>query len=396
MKRLLWKEFREKWIWLVALVAFAIVPILCGDRYFFIEGEFTNWTSLSLLVALVFGASAYSSELVGGTADFIRSRPASWLKLLAAKLIVAVGFIVVTMILAAGVYRIVCPEQYIRFAGLYLAIRVLVATIFVGLSYICGFLFSAVLPSLFGGLFLMLMVLISCALEFGLYEELKLTPLSQWSVPGRFIGAAVATLLIARFGLTLPTNRRIIPFVMVVGLFALIGAPLNFIIKSAPITHLYNMSDNGRYAAMEEQVGGEQRPIYYLVRVADGKKRRVSFPARTINWISPNTVWFDGNMAAVMNGDCLWMGRMDSSGRLHQVNMPLGSNSGQLPVLASPPSGKFVSVNDPKTGRLTLADLEHLRPLKVTLSGVKDYWWQSDTEVCYIDKQGVRHIIQVI
>lgn len=407
MKRLLWKELREKWIWFLALAASVIGPILYGDRYFFLGDAHSLWIILPSLVALGLGASAYSSELAGGTADFVRSRPVSWKKTLAAKIIVGAVYLLAAAILAAGVYRLTCPEQYIPFADpVSLVIGAGIAALFMGLGYLSGFVCSAVLPGMFGGLLVMFLVLISYALEFMVYSLLKIEfPRSQWSFYFRFIGAAVATVLIARFGTTLPVTRRIMKFSAIVGIFVLIGIPLGFVVKSDPFRdgtmhRVYYLSDNGKYAVMGEWSYGSGKLHYYLVRVADGKKSRIPVSVEN-NTVALHNCWYNGTLAAVTNNR-LWMGRMDASGRLRHVDVPIGRPHGQTSWLTPSPNGRLImfevsSGKDLNAYRLAFADLETLRPLSVTLNGVWYYWWQSDTEVGYtIGKSPQRHILRVI
>lgn len=402
MKKLLWKELREKWIWLTPLSASVIVPILFGDRYYFLGDVQTPWQMLSFCTALVFGASAYSSELAGGTADFVYSRPVSWKKLLAAKLIVSVEILLMTTIMAACIYRSVCPEQYIRFAGLsHMAKGVGIATLSMGAGYLLGFLCSVVLPGMFGGLLVLIVVLISGALEFMIYDQLKVNPASLWSIYFRFIGSAVATLLIARFGLTLPTNRRVMKYFGIVFVFVLISMPLNFILKYDPFgdngpSRIYRMSDNGQYVVMENIEDGSKLPPFYLVRIKDGKKLCIS----SISYMS-RTAWYNGNLATIARTDLragkseniLWMGCMDESGHLRHTNLLLGRSTRSDIIPSS--SGKHIMLNVHSCDghRLIFADLENLRPLSTTISGVKKYWWQTDTEVGYLDLNDVRHTV---
>lgn len=417
MRRLLWKELREKWIWLLPLVGSTSGLILLRDGYVFIGDSQTSWLILSMLAALGLGASAHSSELPGGAADFVRSRPVSWKKMLLAKFAVGLALVIATALLSVVVFRLNCPAQYLRSADLpHLASGFGVAMLIMGCTYLAGFICSVVLPGAFGGALLIAAVVTSYVLEQYYLEQLHAKPLAYWSGYLAVIGAAVATVLISRFGLTLPTARRLTRYLSVIGIFALIGVPLDYLVRWDPFNGAHtsaewNLSLDGRYAALERtRYGSHTDNIYhsYLVRISDGRKVETDWLQGSAYAYGNNACWYGQTFAAIESRQdradrllaWLWMGRTDESGRLSRVRIPIPTHKDYGASLIPSPTGRLVMVAAPtdvnEGSRLTFADLDRLRPLKQQItSGARDYWWQSDTEVGYTDAKGKRHMIRV-
>lgn len=155
MAQLLWKEYREKRLWLLLVAGAVVFVVLMKSAYTFI-GDWNPgrslWDLLPCVLAILMGLSACSSELAGETASFLYSRPVSWKKLLLAKLAVGIGILAAAAIIGAIVYRVTCPAAYVRYATLgSLAQGVGEALLLTGLPYLVGFAMSVVLPGLLGG-----------------------------------------------------------------------------------------------------------------------------------------------------------------------------------------------------------------------------------------------------
>lgn len=231
MKALLWKEYREKRLWVLMLTASAVLIIARGIGYTFISTggllDFTggNWSDqcmIPMLVALFFGAGAFSSE-IDKSAQFLFSQPVSWKKLVAAKLIVGIGVIAASAVLTAVIYRLVCPEQYARFATPeHLGLGVVWAVVVTGIPYLIGALFSTVLPGGAGvivGVVVYGLMIAHFALYQSLLRESRVVP---FSFLGWLIAPVAAMLVTARYGLTLQTADRIRRYaITVLGVLAL-------------------------------------------------------------------------------------------------------------------------------------------------------------------------------
>lgn len=419
MRRLLWKELREKWVWLLALTASSSGLVILHDPYTFLGGPRTPWIVLSALSALGLGASAYSTELAGGAADFARSRPISWKKMLLAKFAVGLAFVVIAAILATIVFRLNCPAQYIRFVGpSELARGCGVAVLLTGSLYIAGFACSTVLPGAIGGMLVGIGVVLSCFLEMYIWDRYRAAPSAYWSMYLRVVGAMLATVLIARFGLTLPASRRLFRYASIVAVFAIVGVPLNYHLKADPFapggsSSIWDLSPNGKYAALEQTTGSPGSAGYryasFLVRVSDGKRANASWPQEAVGRSSDWSYWHEDTFVAISSHanaptsapTYLWMGRMDHSGRLRSASVPVTRHKDYNVEIVPSPSGRRVmvaaTVDERWTNGLTFADLDTLQELAPKVKGgVNGYWWQSETEVGYTDKDGNRHSIRLV
>lgn len=400
MKRLLWKELREKRVLVLALIASASGPIIFGDNYKLLSDSFTavntnplGWIALSIFAALCLGTSAHSSEL-GGTADFARSRPISWKKLLAAKLIIGAASVLLAVVLAVVTFRIMLPARYFAFfnpAGLAPGIKWMLVTL--GLSYLLGFICSVIVPSVMGGLAICLLLLFSFVIELLWYQNAHLTPIAWWSFLFRLVGAAVAVVLISRFGMTLSASYRALRFTGVVLAFVAVGIPMNFHVPdpTAPDGRdiAWSLSPSGNYAGYmgDERVPGKHdtQIVNYLVRMSDGKKAKAP-GARDFSG-SP-TFWYKDTVASC-SSDHVWMGRMDSSGRLHESKFSIGGSGSDLGIVRQSPSGRFLLLVRKQKGIVWMADIDQMSGRMVVVGpGVQDYWWKSDTVIGYIDDQG--------
>jgi|GEM_PF-2846395 len=201
------------------LVTTSTTGVVIYDSVYVFLGTATSlWIMLPFAISLKLGTGTFSGELGGGTADFIRSRPVAWWKLLLAKLIVGIGMITASMVLAAIVFRILCPEQYVAFANVpELMWRTGDGILFPGIGYFIGVACSAVLPSTMGGALVGFVIILSVGLEVSVENITKHYPASCWSYYARFIGALIATVAFARFGLTQSTRWRLWRFAEVDG-----------------------------------------------------------------------------------------------------------------------------------------------------------------------------------
>ncbi len=81
MRQLLWKEWRERRLWLLGWGASIIVFTAWGACSCFVGGvnSGNGWGLPWLMITAMFiGSGAYSSELAPGRAAFAYSRPVSW------------------------------------------------------------------------------------------------------------------------------------------------------------------------------------------------------------------------------------------------------------------------------------------------------------------------------
>jgi len=153
--RLLWKEFSERRWWAIcwALGIVAVSFLARGQQFFGVMGEtMPPGNYLSLIFAGVVGLGGYTSELRRGRALFLFTRPTHWHAVLWAKVLFGVITILAAAVLAAGLFRLTCPEPYHHFVTLpnmLMGIGVLAWPIV--LCYLGGLAASVILPGLAGG-----------------------------------------------------------------------------------------------------------------------------------------------------------------------------------------------------------------------------------------------------
>lgn len=407
MKRLIWKELREKRLLMLALLASTGGLILFGDNYTLLNATPSGWVVLSVFAALCLGASAHLSEL-GGTADFARSRPISWKRMLAAKLIAGAGSVLLAAILALVVFRIMLPARYLAFfnpVDLWPGLKWMLSAL--GMSYLFGFLCSLIVPSVFGGLATCVLVFLSYIVENTWYQSTHLIPISGWSFTLRMLALALGVLLISRFGITLPVRYRVVRFAALLLAFTAVGIPMNFTVRDLftprPNVAAWSLSPSGAYASLlrnEPPVGGKQgHPSAYLVRIANGKRFRLPNPEFGVSGpgmmgqsaAGPTKFWYK-NTVAVPGSSVIWIARLDSAGHLRSENIVDGRISSAVLTRQSP-EGRYVLCAPKDSKDLLIADLAKMSGRWISVaSAASDVWWKSESEIGYIDSHGPRII----
>ncbi|HEY3380103.1 MAG TPA: hypothetical protein VGL77_21725 [Armatimonadota bacterium] len=271
MKRLLWKEWRERWLWFVLWFVAVLGTAALGEGQQFCGSGSTplsSWIVLPAGLAALAGLRGYNSELQGNRATFLYSRAQLWGRLLAAKALPGLGVAVVAAALGALVCRVTAPAAYLPFVTpAHLAQGALEMAGITGGLYLLGLSCSIVLSGLAGSI-------IALLLWFGLVF------LSGQTVAIVFHGGyvrmfvfalcaapVVALAVIARFGLTLSWEQRLKRFVLILVLVSLTGGLLNAI----PYVRTFVSGVTGE--AEEEQ------PVGYLSprgsnAIYDGNLRR--------------------------------------------------------------------------------------------------------------------------
>lgn len=112
MIRLLWKElWYNRWIIGLGCGVACLLSVL-GDPIFFRGDSPTEAMGWLIMVALLIGLRAYSSELGGDTVQFLGSRPIRWWQVWIAKLVAGLLQVVLLVVVAAGSYALFVPDQY--------------------------------------------------------------------------------------------------------------------------------------------------------------------------------------------------------------------------------------------------------------------------------------------
>jgi hypothetical protein len=454
MLRLIWKEYREQRLWLLPLLASTVGLIAFRQSYTFCGSEFEGWVVLSFIAALLFGAGAYSSEIAKGRADFLYSRRVSWKKVAMAKLLVGLGLILTTLVLAAATYKFLCPGPLARFATIdRLGLGMVYAILLTVLPYLAGVVCSVVLPGVFGGMIVALAALAAFAVNAQPLASAHqlFSPASM--LYGWFLALAFAALVTVRFGVTLPTASRLhryalIAIVVGIALGSTLGQThLDDRIASIPPSQytFLSLSPDGQYAlAQWERLGrippsqsgvdssleSQIPPIpLYLVRLSDGSKVKVgglSHSPRQCYWtdartavvfdISAHRVYTvsaaseDGPLGKKATVRFLDVGEIPTSLIIPSPNrhLALGVSIDQprfrgyaFPMTAQPLDRlagevtRMMAEAAAKTSTIQVIDLAGPRFVGGPIRNAASFWWQSDDEIRRVGRAGHLHIVKV-
>lgn len=422
MRTLMWKEFREKRLWIVPLVISTAGVVLMGWGYTFCGNmyTYTPLIGVSALVALLMGAGTYSRELSGDTADFLYSRPVSWKRIMLAKLAVGLGIILAAAVVAAVVYRVTVPEPYLRFATVEALLRgVGIAMLVMVVPYLVASLTSVVLPGMIGGILMLIAVFTVVGIEMFLVNvgnfgrdqsnvvsvvDVPFMALISWPV-----ALVAAGLLTARFGLTLSTGARALRYVLItLGIVAVL-TPVDFMLKDKINEWLYRpqvdsfaISPTGRFVLAEMTSDPRYGGSLYLVRLSDGKRERLDSYQYGLGY------WYgDRRYALMSNGsgedvrhyrmEIAWM---DRDGELERRNVELGS--AWYMYLIPSYSGRYAAVDIRNRDReqwhmVKFVDVEKGELMDTPDIGTSNWrrYWVSDREFIYFDEKGVRHTVSM-
>lgn len=233
MRRLLWKEWREEWGWLLLLAAAIVATSLFGQTQRFYgqaPSVLSPWLLAPLLAALLLGLQAYAADTPRERAHFTFSRPIAWPWLLLAKLLPAAVVIVGAPLLAAAVAYLIGPAIYRPFLTLPHALAgAWAVSLPLALVYLFGLGCSTLLAGLAGSLLTLTSVMVV------VIAATVLPPLAQGSAThlllfqylllllGAWVGTVAAGLSLTGAALTRETGERMKRFVPIV-LLALLGA----------------------------------------------------------------------------------------------------------------------------------------------------------------------------
>jgi hypothetical protein len=410
---------------------------------------------IPMLIALFFGAGAFSSE-IDRSAQFLFSQPVSWKKLVAAKTIVGFAVLAASAVLTAVIYRLVCPEQYVRFATLErLGIGVYWAVIVIGIPYLAGLIFSTVLPGAAGGMLVSAVATGLMILNTTLTQRYVHPDHGFWvivfSTLGWPIGAVAAMLVTARFGLTLHTGDRIRRYstvlIGVVGISLMLSLvlclprlnPQRFLPRSwfTGSASYASIGPDGSHAVIRQGFR------HYLF-VGPGYKQApfwLTYDEQLIcfYWPTPNTVIAAGGRNVLLDRHGAWSPAgagesaslaavsMDGRGHLTAREIKVPAQIADPRTLIPSPSGRrflvvpvelvsawdapqgivtsrtdrsvpgstgcTVAIED--TGLIGILDCSGPPALTVLTISPSVIWWQSDNEIGYLDNAGERHYLPV-
>lgn len=114
MKRLLWKEWHERALWLTLWVLAVVVTTALGKGQSICgySDMMSIWSAYALTFPFLAGLSAYGSELKGERVYFLYSRALSWKQVLAAKIIPGIVVALLAPLLGVLAVLLFIPAQY--------------------------------------------------------------------------------------------------------------------------------------------------------------------------------------------------------------------------------------------------------------------------------------------
>ena len=286
MKRLLWKEFRERRWWALAW-ALAILGVSLFGRGQAFYGEqgmaFSPLLPIPFAIGLLIGAGAYAGELSRSQALF--SRPITPRALLTAKLLFAGMVCFGVPLLAAAIAWLAASDavRHLMTPWTLLSGALGVAWLY-GLCYLFGLTCSVVIPGYAGGILtlataaLPLIAVLAMAEWLGAWRSYSSDPegirqslhyyvyQAGWFF-GCWLGVTCAGLAISRFAVALDKDERVKRFTFVfVPVFLACGV-VGTLLPTGAVARLLmhwevvaaNVSPTGQYALVSE----ERRPYAF-------------------------------------------------------------------------------------------------------------------------------------
>jgi hypothetical protein len=412
MISLLWKEYREKRLWALALLVATVGTILSGRAMNFGGSTPGPSTGISFLLALFLGLGAFWTELSGGAAVFLYSRPVGWKKIVLAKLVIGTAGVMVASVAAAITFRLVCPPEYGAFATI---LKLMASTRYLAVDlmwwYLIGFACSVLLPSIGGGLLAVSVVTMAVSHEWGLSQAFSITFQNiVWTSFGCIFAAFAAALMCMRYGVTLTSSVRVKRYAAVVVMLTGAIGMLDIVYPHPPVHRQEIVSEkfpwtygwavvspDGEYALVSSRPileSGKKVVRKFIVRLSDGKVTDIAGPKSS--GMQLGALWAEPHLACTYDGrsEELQMLQVDGNAPLKPRGVRLEGLVGYIP---SSDNKKLILISNTEGSAADIGvfDIVGARKLDLVIKNTVDCWWQSDHEVGYIDKDGKRIVRDV-
>lgn len=397
MRDLLWKEWEERrlWLllWLLAMAGMALVGK--GQSPFTFEPP-GGWAMAPALFALLSGLAGYGSELVGGRAAFLLSRPIGWGQVLLAKVLPGLAVTLLGAVLGAVACRLTLPAHYLPFVTpLSLAYGALGIGTVMLVVYLIGLACSTVLRGLAGAaLALLLWLALLIAGAFSLESQSDASP--AWTFIGGLAGPPMAGLVLARFGLTLAPGVRLTRFTLLLCIPIILGVLLDLTpantLLNRPSTDVL-VSPSGRYAIVRQQAKNSEQS--WWVTLDDGARLPLPLVITGYQFWLPGDRYLTAEYddARQRTGFLCWY----EKGRIVKREFPLTAGRYlQARDFQLSPDGRYLlygadtalMVYDIPTGvARPLASLDAAARAKFSRysSPYRRFWWQAADTAGYLD-----------
>jgi len=400
MRRLFWKEWQERRIWLLlwALAEVGVGVFAHAQPPFGLFRNTSVWMLLPTALALLAGLGAYGSELTGGRAHFLYSRALSWKQVLLAKLLPGLSVLVAAPLITTGILRLCAHAPYTHFmtpANLFSGASWMV--LFTGLAYFAGFGCSIVSSGMAGSILVLLgysgavflvMVLHSKVFHYPpilLFLSLTLAPL-------------LGGIIIARFGIMLSPGARVRRFALAVLIPLIIISTAGFLPAIRKTEHRFDQTVSNFPMQIVSRSGGSAFVM------------RWDSPSRHSYWVDlrhtrllplPDNQYF----LAWSSNDCLITQTVDSNGKIADGCLLTWLDHGQLRhhrfefgwprhPYASPDGRKVLWALDEGLVVYDLpTDMSQSFPVGNISNDGADCWWQSDAVIGYLDPATGRPVL---
>ncbi len=409
MRRLLWKEHRECWLYGLALVISSMLIVAIGTSYTF-QGrlnEVTGWSVLPVIISAVMGASTLSREKENHSLEGLVSRSISLDKLVLAKALMALSYSIVAAIASMVVFLLACRPEYRQLINLHdLGCGVAVAVGLTSLGWYYGFGLS-IYPRVETNLHILLWVsLVAWMIPLFASHNTPITRWESWSTWVLMVTPLLVIVMHRHCGWHSDKTPLQSGFITIMVLSAIItlyaGKYQSFTYRYPAMSRqLRTVSPDGAtalYIVSTEQPGREIKHHWQFVDLRDGKLlHRIDDVYKGAAYYKRIQAWVDSKTAIVYS-------EKNSKPYANVVN--LADNQHSIPQVPTLESGEQLAFTPSANGDYVMyADFEYSRPANMLIldvrhakwmtepTKVRNCWWQSDRSVGYIDAAGKRRIL---
>ncbi|MHB1460855.1 MAG: ABC transporter permease [Armatimonadota bacterium] len=408
MKRLLWKEHHESWIYGLVLCMSSMLIVAIGTSYTFLGSIdcTTGWALLPAIVSMVFGAYSISREKETRAFEYGASMAVNLDKLMYVKALLALVYSIAAALLGLVVFLIACQPEYRPFVSLHGMEYGLIKA--VGLTFL-AWCFGFGL-SVFGrfetNLHMLLWAFPTALLVVLLPNSAGKTPIAFYPIWGALLATPILMLLLHRYcrwdsrSRLLKTGFALISVIWVVFIFS-IGHLPNFrrddMLDRAEIA---DISPDGAKVVYMVPISrpGQTAPEYNWHLVSSNPNRHPSLDQEIhakhvfqypVTWFDEKTLICDRTQNGkdvieiiTLSEKHQPVSQLVSDSKIKDIYMI--SRSKEYAIYGS---GLYRDI-DP----IRILDVRHAKWLTESIR-VRNCWWQSDRSMGYIDAAGKRRIL---
>jgi hypothetical protein len=393
--RLVWKNCRERRNRTLALMALSVgvVALGWGQPYVGSWRAFTPLTWLPALGGLHLVFFGWRDPRHAQEPDFLDSRPVSLRSLLLAAGLADLLMVTAVAIVTTLVYAAFHPPQY----SAYLTAPRLAAGagclfLVMGIPCLCVWAVRALGGSRLGGALVLVGPAGTLLLRQYTSGTIQLTGWLEVAWLALAVGIGGSLLVI---GLRMRPEQRLgmsmVAMISVIGLHSMLPHPAP---NRAPVKYTRSMvsSDVGYAIVQTLPMFGDPLRVWpsRIIRLSDGVEAEVDWPANGVK-----TFWTKRGAAFAYAGGYLYTLRLSRAGKpiLHRVQIGGAADNSMYPSPGADRAIVFWRYGGQRRFRVVDVDTRHKLTAKVERA--QEMWWQSNTEIGYIDVKGNRHVARV-